>query len=246
MPVQPAPGAGNDIDHKINEAAPAQLTANPQKNGDGHQKDGIERALIAKNLAMPPAIEMLDRTPAIVVRGNRASIQSFTIVRPLTTLINNDRPTFCWTALNGATSYMVSVYDTNLHLVRTSEPLKETQWMLPDRLKSGIVYTWMVTALKDGQEFIAPASPARAEFKILGKPDLRKLNRLLSRTNSHAARGVLYAEAGLLDEAEMEFQTHLELRPADERVKRLLRMVRSWRGADSYLPPSPTTTKPAQ
>lgn len=246
MPVQPAPGAGNDTDHKTDGAAPAQMTTNPQKNGDRHQ-DGIERALIAKNLALPPAIEMLDRTPAIAVRGNRASIQSFTIVRPFTTLINNDRPTFCWTALNGATSYTVSVYDPDLHLVKTSEPLRETQWMLPDRLKSGIVYTWMVTALKDGQEIIAPASPARAEFKILGKPDLRKLNRLLGRTTSHAARGVLYAEAGLLDEAEKEFQTHLELRPADERVRALLQIVKSWRSAESYLsPPSPTATKPAQ
>jgi lipoprotein NlpI len=69
---------------------------------------------------------------------------------------------------------------------------------------------------------------------------------MVRRTASHAARGVLYAEAGLLDEAEMEFQTHLNLRPADERVKGLLRIVKSWRSEESYLPPSPTTTKPAQ
>ena len=128
---------------------------------------------------MPPAIEMLDRTPAIAIRGNRASIESFTIVRPFTTLINNDRPTFSWTTLNGATSYTVSVYDADLHLVRTSEPLIETQWLMPDRLEAGMVYTWMVTARKDGEEIIAPASPARAEFKILGKPELRKLNRMV-------------------------------------------------------------------
>lgn len=246
VPVQPGPGVGSDIDHKIDVALPGQLPANSQEHGAGRQEDEIERALIAKNLAMPPAIEMLDRTPAIAVRGNRASIQSFTIVRPFTTLINNDRPTFCWTALSGDTSYTVSVYDADLHLVETSEPLQETQWSMPDRLEAGIVYTWTVTALKDGQEIIAPASPARAEFKILGKPELRKLNRMVRKTASHAARGVLYAGAGLLDEAEKEFQIHLSLRPADERVKTLLQVVKSWRGAESYLPPSPTTTKPAQ
>ena len=42
---------------------------------------------------------------------------------------------------------------------------------------------------------------------------------MVSRTISHATRGVLYAEAGSLDEAEQEFQTHLELRPAYKRVK---------------------------
>jgi hypothetical protein len=222
------------------------MPANSQEHGTGRQQDEIERALLAKNLTMPPAIEMLDRTPAIAIRGNRASIQSFAIARPFTTLINNDRPTFSWTTLSGATSYTVSVYDADLHLVRTSQPLTETRWRMSEHLEAGTKYTWIVTALKDGQEIIAPALPARAEFKILGKSELSRLNRMVSRTASHAARGVLYAKAGLLDEAEKEFQTHLGVQPGDERVKKLLRMVKSWRGTESYLLPSPTTTKPAQ
>ena len=140
----------------------------------------------------------------------------------------------------------MSIFDAKLNLVRTSEPLTETRWRTPDRLKAGIVYTWAVTALKDGHEIVAPAPPARAEFKLLEKSELIKLNRLIGRTDSHAARGVLYANAGLLDEAEKEFQTHLVLLPADERVKRLLEIVKSWRDPESHQPPSPTTTKPAQ
>jgi hypothetical protein len=193
------------------------------------QEEEIERALIAKNLVMPVGIEMLDRTPSIAIRGNQASVQSFAIVHPFATAISNDRPRFSWTALNGATSYRVSVFDANLHLIETSKPLDETQWMMPDHLQPGIVYTWTVTALKNGQEIVAPAPPARAEFKILGKPDLHKLNRLVGKTTSHAARGVLYAEAGLLDDAEQEFRTHLRLQPADGRAKQLLLIVRSWR-----------------
>ena len=229
VPIQPGPGVASDIDHKIDGAAPGQMDGTSQEHGAGRAEDEIERALIAKNLAMPPAIEMLDRTPSIAVRGNRAASQSFSIIRPLTTVISNDRPIFSWTALDGAASYTVSVYDADLRLVRTSEPVKETQWMLPDRLKSGIVYTWMVTALKDDQEIVAPASPARAEFKLLGSRELRSLDRTVRRTASHAARGVLYAEAGLLDDAEKEFQTHVNLQPADKRVKGLLQIVKSWR-----------------
>jgi hypothetical protein len=228
-PVQPGPGVGSDIDHRIDGAAPEQMAANSPEHGAGGQEDEIERTLIAKNLTMPPAIEMLDRTPAIAVRGNRTSLQSFSVVSPFATIVGTDRPTFRWTALSGATSYTVSVYDADLHLVETSEPLKEIQWSMPDRLEAGIVYTWTVTALKDGQEIIAPASPARAEFKILGKPELRKLNRMVSRTTSHAVRGVLFAKAGLLDEAEKEFQTHLNLLPGDDRVRRLQQVVHSWR-----------------
>lgn len=227
---QPGPGSGSDNRHNVDKPMPRQLdtTSHSEQQEIGRQEE-IERALIAKNLAMPPAIEMLDRTPSIAVRGNPASIQSFTIVHPLTTVISNDRPTFSWTALNGATSYTVSVYDAELLLIKTSEELTETRWMMPDRLEAGSVYTWMVTALKDGQEIIAPAQPARAEFKIIGKPELRSLNRAVNRTTSHAVRGLLYAEAGLLDDAEKELQKHLELWPQDKRVIELLRIVKSWR-----------------
>ena len=245
-PPAPAGAAGPDRLAENLALQKKHVAPNSDTGRGGQQADEDESRLIAKDLRMPAAIEVLDRTPSIAVRGNHASIQSFTIVGPFTTMMSNARPTFSWTVLNGATSYTVSVYDAGLHLVGASEPLTKTQWLMPGDLEAGVVYTWTVTAQKDGQEIVAPASPARAEFKILGKTELRKLNRLVSRTTSHAARGVIYAEAGLLDEAEKEFQTHLERRPADERVKQLLQTVKSWRQAESYLPPSPTTTKPAQ
>jgi len=228
-PVQPAPGS--DIRKKVDESTPdhGSTGARSAKGEVRRRGDEVDRDLIAKNLTMPLAIEMLDRTPSIAIRGNQTSVQSFAIVRPFATAISNDRPRFSWTALNGATSYRVSVFDANLHLIETSKPLDETQWMMPDHLQPGIVYTWTVTALKNGQEIVAPAQPARAEFKILGKPELTKLNRLVGKTTSHAARGVLYAEAGLLDDAEQEFRTHLRLQPADGRAKQLLLIVRSWR-----------------
>jgi hypothetical protein len=229
--VQPGPDAGSDAGHKIDRPLSKQIaaTASSEKQEVGRQEDETDRALIARDLAMPTAIEMLDRTPAMAVRGTQAAIQYFSVVRPFTTLIDNERPTFCWTALSGATSYTVSVYDADLHLVKTSQPLTETQWRMSERLVAGTKYTWIVTALKDGQAIIAPALPARAEFKIFGKSELSKLNRMVSRTASHAARGVLYAKAGLLDEAEKEFQTHLTLFAVDERAKKLLQTVQSWR-----------------
>ena len=83
-------------------------------------------------------------------------------------------------------------------------------------------------------------------IKILEKSEVAKLNRIVSRTVSNAVRGVLYAEVGLLDEAEREFQIHLGLRPSDERARQLLQMIKSWRGAEAYLPPSQSTPEPSQ
>lgn len=118
---------------------------------------------------MPPVIESLDRTPAIATRGNPIINSSFKLLSPLATLVKDERPMFRWTELSSATSYTVSVFDSALHLIRTREPLRETQWFMPEPLEAGIVYTWTVSAQKDGQEVIAPSSPMRAEFKILGK-----------------------------------------------------------------------------
>jgi hypothetical protein len=247
VPVQPAPGAGSDIGKKVDESTPNHVpTGTHSEKGEvRRQEDQVDRALIAKNLTMPLAIELLDRTPAIAVRGNPSFNPSFKIIRPFATVVMNDRPTFRWTELSGATSYTVSVFDSELHLIRTSEPLTELQWLMPESLEAGIVYTWTVTALKDGREVVAPAPPARAEFMILGDSQVIKLHRMLWRTDSHAVRGVHYAEAGLLDEAEQEFRTHLTLSPADDSAKKLLGTVESWRRSRPSRPTSPAITRPA-
>ena len=243
QPADPDKNAPGPREDKRPESNRDQVSTPPARNTGTIARSGtnpvapkdrdIEQALIARDLAMPSAIEMLDRGTTVVVRGESIPVESFTVVRPFATIIPDDRPTFSWIALDGASTYSVSVYDDALHLVKTSEPLTTTRWSIPESLRAGIVYTWIVTTTKNGQEIVAPASPARAEFKIIERSELTQLNRKLALTHSHAVRGVLYAEAGLLDDAEREFQAHLSLKPGDERVKKLLNRVRSWRKSDS-------------
>ncbi len=202
------------------------LLLNKKKVANDRQE--TETTLIAQDLVMPPIIERFDRS-SVVLRGDDNKIESFNIIGPYSTVIGEDQPTFRWTSLTGAASYTVSVYDANLNLIRTSEPLTELHWTMPSHLERGVVYTWVVTAQKDGKEILAPTLPARAEFKIIEKPALDKLNRRIVHINSAAMRGVLYAQAGLLDQAERELQMHLNLHPADEIAKKLLRTIKSWR-----------------
>ena len=193
------------------------------------QETDIETTLIARNLVIPSAIEMFDKSPGLAVRGSTTHVESFAVVSPFSTLTKHDRPTFAWTELSGASTYTVSVYDSNLRLVRTSARLTETQWVIPVSLRPGTIYTWTVTAARDGKEIIAPALPTRAEFSVAGQADLLRLKRRIDTTVSHAARGVIYAEAGLLDEAEQELRTHLSVAPTDGRAMKLLETVQSWR-----------------
>jgi len=191
-------------------------------------QQNAETSLVAENLVMPAVIEMFDRAP-VVLRGDGNKNETFRVASPYSTVVSDVRPTFRWTALTGASSYVVSVYDAKLNLIKTSESLTNTQWVMPSQLKRGVVYTWVVTALKDGKEVLAPTLPARAEFRIIEQSEWAKLRGLLKNTQSGAERGVLYAKAGLLDEAEQELRTHLTLHPADRPAIRLLNTIKSWR-----------------
>jgi hypothetical protein len=99
-----------------------------------------------------------------------------------------------------------------------------------DRLRRGLLYTWTVTALRDGKEIMAPALPTRAEFAILESAKLAKLSNKIRETGSQVVRGITFARAGLLDEAEREFEAYLNAHPTDDRIKQLLQTIRSWRG----------------
>lgn len=112
-----------------------------------------------------------------------------------------------------------------------SAPLSTTKWQLPRALERGRIYKWQVTARKDEQQIIAPAaSVPEARFRILAKSkddELRQLER--TNTGSHLARGVLYAQAGLLDEAERELRALVKANPKSEVARKLLRSVRERR-----------------
>jgi hypothetical protein len=88
-----------------------------------------------------------------------------------------------------------------------------------------------VTAVKDGQEVISPAAPApEARFKVLGAATMKELERLeAAHPDSHLVRGVLYAQAGLLDDAEREFRALLEANPQSPTAQKLLQSVEALR-----------------
>jgi hypothetical protein len=94
------------------------------------------------------------------------------------------------------------------------------------------VYAWQVKALKDGRVFISPSPPARqAKFRILDRARADELSRARrAYASSHLALGLLYAQSGLLDEAERELRVLQRANPNSETADRLLRQVREMRG----------------
>jgi hypothetical protein len=151
------------------------------------------------------------------------------LIGPLRTVIVSDRPNLRWKPLAGATSYAVSVFDADFNLVAKSQPQAGTQWVTPS-LRRGIIYSWEVVAVRNGQEVRSPVAPApRAQFKVVEADKLSELAKQKQlKPVSHLALGVVYARLGLLPEAESQLQLLAKENPDSVIAKRLLQTVRDW------------------
>jgi anti-sigma factor RsiW len=183
----------------------------------------LEKSRILAGL-MPPG------DPQIRSRNNPG--REFSMIKPVGTVILLDRPTFRWSRLDGAPSYIVEVYDDKFAKVATSPQLIDNSWTASKSLPRGKTYTWQVKAVKDGRALISPppAEP-EAKFRILDRAravELMQAQRTYAR--SHLTLGLLYVRDGLLDNAELEFRKLRKANPSSAIARRLLADVRAMRG----------------
>ena len=75
-----------------------------------------------------------------------------------------------------------------------------------------------------------PPAAAEARFRVIDQSSLQEIQLARkSQPNSHLMLGIVYAEAGLLDESEHEFQRLLLANPQAPVAHSLLREVKSLR-----------------
>ncbi|HEX7315721.1 MAG TPA: zf-HC2 domain-containing protein [Pyrinomonadaceae bacterium] len=155
--------------------------------------------------------------------------KAFALAYPVGAVVASPRPRFAWRPLAGAERYVVDVYDDTFRKVATSGDVSGTEWTPASDLKRGAVYSWEVTAYSADGSSRAPAPPApEARFRVLDESREREIRRAeRAAPRSHLALGVLYARAGLLDEAEREFQLLTAANPRSAAARRLLRDVRA-------------------
>jgi hypothetical protein len=195
------------------------------------QEKIVKTALTTGRMTTPAWLaEIRTRDDALMSGGTGQ--ESFRLLSPVGTALRTDRPAFRWDPLAGATSYTVTVSDSNFNQVATSGPLSGTEWTLPRPLARGAVYNWEVTALKDGKEIVAPAPPAHASFRVVETTRLEELEQA-ERANSHLLSGVLSAGAGLLDDAERAFQKLANANPGSPVAVRLLESIKSARSSSN-------------
>ena len=189
----------------------------------------VRGVLANKTLSKPEVLDKLT-APSITLMDPTARENTFGLLGPSGTVVATDRPNLRWQALTGATSYTVSVFDADFNLVTRSTPQTATQWTTPS-LRRGIVYSWEVVTVSNGQEVRSPVAPApRAQFKILESEKLLELTNLKKHSPiSHLTLGLTYARFGLLAEAEGQLQILARENPNSPVATRLLRTVQEWR-----------------
>ena len=196
-------------------------------------RKAVESALRARRVERPAVVEELSRQKETLL-GIPSSTRKVLIVGPAGTVVESDQPLFRWRSLNGEASYyVVAVFDSRFNRVAKSGPLTATEWNCSQTLQRGATYIWQVTAFRDGEAIVSPSPPApEARFRVLEQAAADELIRARQlRPTSHLTLGVLYARAGMADEAEQEFQALVESNPGSAAARSLLLSVRAWRRA---------------
>lgn len=226
-PIRPLPTDPSPAPSMIAAASPTPILP-PSPSASIQTTD---ESLIAANLERPAVLKDLF-VKTSTQRGIGEGTKSFKLLSPARTVIEEARPTFRWEPLPGAESYQVQLVATGSREFTASERLSAemTQWTPAQPLKRGVVYKWMVTAVIKGEEIVSPA-PTEPEirFGLLDQQKLRELQALRKTNPSHIALGSFYARAGMLTEAEREFQVYQTDNPQSPLADKLIRRLRSWR-----------------
>jgi hypothetical protein len=230
--LNPAPPASELV--ALNDGG-SQVTLDRRGRLDGLEgappdaRLAVSRALRLRRVEPPSALDGLAEGEGGTLMGGGGVGVSFAPRWPVGKVVRETRPAFSWSPLAGARSYTVAVVDSKFRPTAQSQTLNQTSWTPPAPLARGAVYSWQVTAtLEDGTEVTAPAAPApQARFRVLDAAANDRLTRLeKAAPNSRLARGVAYAQAGLLDEAEAELNELLKENPRSQVTRDLLRSLR--------------------
>src|SRR5262245_46144283 len=97
----------------------------------------IKNALSSQRLEKSPLLAGLVRPDSLLRKGGDDRGAGFSVVAPVGIVMLSDRPTFRWSPLEGATGYVVEVYDDKLMRIIASPQLADTSWTAPKSLKRG-------------------------------------------------------------------------------------------------------------
>lgn len=140
--------------------------------------------------------------------GQQQEILRFEVLTPVGEVVLDARPVFRWQPIAEASSYSVAIFDAQLNQVRSSGPLRVTEWRPKLPLERGRLYVWQVMAQVGGGSVSAPNPPSpEAKFKVLDQHKVDEIAHFQqNHRESHVVLGILYGQAGVLQKGEYELE----------------------------------------
>jgi hypothetical protein len=172
------------------------------------EQSAVREAMTQQIIKSPDMLAELQGKQQTLLGESQETLQ-FKVLTPVGEVVPDVRPAFQWKPLAGARSYSVAIFDENLNQVLASHSLHATQWTPNRSLKHGQSYFWQVTAeLSSGKSVTAPSPPSpEARFRILDQKTADEiLNFQKAHPESHITLGILYAQAGVLEDGEKELR----------------------------------------
>jgi len=215
-----------DGDHKVSLDSQDKLSG--LESAPPQIQNEVRSALKSEHVKSPLFIAGLKGEPGTLMGTKQAE---YGLLSPVATAVESKTPTFRWTAVKGVDNYEVAIYDAGSKKVLTSGLVLKNIWKAAAALERGHNYSWQVRAIKDGREVLMPPPGAPdAKFRIVepGKMQEIQLARK-SDAKSYLVLGVVYAEAGMIEESERAFQKLLNANPNSPVARSLLRSVKALR-----------------
>ncbi len=196
------------VDPAGDKAPVASLGQSPEEvalNIPVQYRDEVKAAMYSGGLHIPEAIAGMEAGPIQLRSTTDVKPSALHVISPQATAVVEDTPVFRWTSVDGA-SYTISIYDDQFHAMESASGLKVTEWRPDKPLRRGAVYRWEVRAVKGKHADLAPApTEPEARFSVLGVAVTQRLAEArTAMTHAPLAMGILYADAGALDDAKRE------------------------------------------
>ena len=136
-------------------------------------------------------------------------------------IVREARPVLSWAGAEGKMEYQVTITDAQNNVIATSPKLNQTNWRPAQTLPPGRL-RWQVKAIVPTGSNIAGPNVLIYRLSLTEEARLQGIERA---TTSALARGVAYAQAGLLTEAAQALRQWLAQHPDSETARKLLSQV---------------------
>lgn len=230
--LQPSPSLSSPpIRVVLNDASgPITLDEQGVLSGVGNLPESdllaVKNALQNQRLEISAASSELNGSSKALM-GKGQSQKEFRVLSPLGKVLRTVQPEFRWNPLDGAANYTVTIYDSAFRELAVSPQLTTTFWKTEKSLPRGRILFWQVRAVKEGQEQVTPSlAEAPAKFKVIDKQLNDKLEQVeRSGVRSNLVLGILYAQAGLKEEAAIRFRALVKANPDSALARKFMDSV---------------------